>query len=97
MYNLSLRCAFPGFARRSSMIFGLGLWAFALCAGPAAHAGDAGVATADALAMGGAVTADPHASGALLPSPATLALEPRYDLYFGAPLGGTDALSVWVS
>ena len=72
------------------MIFGLGLWAFALCAGPAAHAGDGGVATADSLAMGGAVTADAHASGALLASPATLALEPRYDLYFGARLGGTD-------
>lgn len=71
------------------MIRLLGACAGGFFGGGAAFAGDGGVATADALAMGGAVIADAHASAALLSSPATLSLEPRYDLYFGARLGGT--------
>lgn len=73
------------FLTRSSAIL-----AFALPIAGSAIAADTGLPTADALAMGGAVIADAHAGSALLVSPAALALEPRYDLYFGARLGGAD-------
>lgn len=66
------------------------LSALVILGGSVAHAADPGIATADTLALGGASAADTHASAALLSNPATLALERRYDLFFGARMGAVD-------
>lgn len=62
--------------------------AVVLLLGGAARAAD--MVPADGLALGGAVAADGRSPASFLFSPATMALEARYDVYAGARLGYKD-------